>query len=350
MAGTVLAPEVKLQQSTKRKQVQTARPLLTLRALRLSHLQGWFIMTPTPAGDDKDFSRAPLVGVAVNAALAVIKIVAGTFGNSYALIADGIESTSDIVGSLIVWSGLQIAVRPANTRHPYGYGKAEPLAGAVAALALLAAAGTIAYQSVHEIITPHHPPHWATLLVLAVVVVVKWLMARWVGELGEASESTALQGDAWHHWSDALTSLAAFIGISISLIFGPGFEPADDWAALVACVVIAYGGTRLLVRAVRDILDAAPTGQYESRIRILAASVPGVLAIEKIRIRKSGLHHFVEIHVQVDADATVREGHDIGGKVRAVLRESNMRIADAHVHIEPYSKSVNQGPDERVST
>jgi cation diffusion facilitator family transporter len=294
----------------------------------------------TTADSENDFARAPLVGVAVNAALAVIKIVAGTFGDSYALIADGIESTSDIVGSLVVWSGLRISTRPATRRHPYGYGKAEALAGMVAALALLAAAGTIAYQSVHEILTPHHPPHWATLVVLAVVVAVKWTLARWVGELGEAADSTALQGDAWHHWSDALTSLAAFVGISIALIGGKGYEPADDWAALVACAVIAFSGVKLLVRAVRDVLDVAPGGDVVEQIRQLARQTPGVLAIEKCLVRKSGLRYFVEIHVQVDGDATVNRGHQIGGAVRAALRNSPLRIADAIVHIEPHETTT----------
>jgi cation diffusion facilitator family transporter len=281
-------------------------------------------------------ARVPLVGMAVNASLATIKILAGTFGNSYALIADGIESTADIVTSLVVWGGLQVASRPADDRHPYGYGKAEALAGFIGAVALLAAAAAIAVQSIREIITPHHLPHWSTLAVLAAVVAIKAALARWVGHMGDELDSTALAGDAWHHRSDALTSLAAFIGISIGLIGGPGFEPADDYAALVACVVIAYSGLRLLFLAARDVLDAAPAREFEERVRVVAAAVPGVLGIEKCRIRKSGLEYFVDIHVEVDGNATVREGHAIAGRVRAALRSPPHRIADALVHIEPH--------------
>jgi cation diffusion facilitator family transporter len=283
-----------------------------------------------------DAARVPLVGVAVNAALAAIKILAGTFGNSYALIADGIESTSDIVTSLVVWGGLQVASRPADEKHPYGYGKAESLAGVIAALAILAAAVTIAVQSIREIITPHHLPHWSTLVVLALVVVTKEMLARWVGRMGEEFNSTALHGDAWHHRSDALTSVAAFVGISIALIGGPGFEPADDWAALVACGVIAVGGLRLLWRSGREMLDRAPPVEFEQHVRALAGNVPGVLAIEKCKIRKSGLEYFVEIHVEVDGDATVRDGHDIARRVRGALTGSPHRIKDALVHIEPH--------------
>lgn len=281
-------------------------------------------------------TSVPLVGVAVNAALAALKIIAGMVGNSYALIADGIESTSDIVTSLVVWGGLRVASTPANERHPYGYGKAEALAGLVAAVALLAASALIAVQSVREILTPHHLPHWSTLVILLVVVGLKEGLARWVGRIGDEADSTALQGDAWHHRSDALTSLAALVGISIALVGGPGYEPADDWAALVACLIIAYNGVRLARLALREVLDAAPPKMFEDEVRRVAAEVPEVRGVEKCRIRKSGTAYFVEIHVQVDGDASVRDGHRIGGQVRARLRSSALRIADATIHIEPF--------------
>jgi cation diffusion facilitator family transporter len=284
-------------------------------------------------------TSVPLIGVAVNAALAMLKIVAGIFGNSYALIADGLESTSDIVTSLIVWGGLRVAATPADERHPYGYGKAEALAGSVAAIALLAAAVVIAVQSVREIFTPHHLPHWSTLLVLVAVIITKELLARWMGQIGSAENSSSLQADAWHHRSDAITSLAAFVGITIGLIGGPGYEPADDWAALLACLVIGFSGIRLLRVSVREVLDAAPPAVFEQRVRELALQVPGVKAIEKCRIRKSGLRYFIEIHVEVDGQATVHEGHVIGGKVRRALRESPLKIADAFVHIEPWNEA-----------
>ena len=281
-------------------------------------------------------SSVPLVGVAVNTSLACLKILAGVFGNSYALIADGIESTADIVSSLVVWGGLRVAGTPANERHPYGYGKAEALAGVVAALGILGAAGIIAVQAIREILTPHHLPHWSTLLILLLVVAVKETLARWTNRVGEQADSVALQADAWHHRADAISSIAAFIGISIALIGGPGYEPADDWAALVACTVIAYSGLRLLYITSRDILDAAPPKEVEQQVRSAALQVPGVRAVEKCRIRKRGTALFVEIHVEVDGHATVDEGHRIGGTVRSRLKSAGLRIADAFVHIEPY--------------
>ncbi len=299
-------------------------------------------MSLPPANDESSelpaLTSVPLVGVAVNAALAMLKIVSGIFGNSYALIADGLESTSDIVTSLIVWGGLRVAATPADERHPYGYGKAEALAGSVAALALLAAAVVIAIQSIREILTPHHLPHWSTLLVLVAVIVIKELLARWMGQVGSKADSSALQADAFHHRSDAITSLAAFIGISIGLVGGPGYEQADDWAALIACLVIGFSGVRLLRVSVREVLDAAPPARFEQQVRQVAEQVPGVKAIEKCRIRKSGIQYFIEIHVEVDGQATVQAGHVIGGKVRRSLRESPLRIADVFVHIEPWNE------------
>jgi cation diffusion facilitator family transporter len=289
-----------------------------------------------PDSSPPNLTSLPLVGVAVNASLAGLKIIGGVFGNSYALIADGIESTADIVTSLVVWAGLRVAEQPADERHPYGYGKAEALSGVVAAVGLLAAAAMIAAQSIREILTPHHLPHWSTLVILLVVIAVKWSLARWIGAVGRDVESTALEGDAWHHQSDALTSAAALVGISIALIGGPGYEPADDWAALAACLVIVYSGARLLRRALGDVLDAAPAKEFEDRVREVAAAVDGVQEIEKCRIRKSGTRYFVEIHVEVDPLATVRRGHDIAAAVRSELRRAEPRIADALVHVEPH--------------
>src|SRR5512139_623910 len=207
------------------------------------------------------------VGMAVNIVLAIVKIVTGVVGNSYALVADGIESTTDIVSSLVVWTGLKISSLPPDEDHPYGHGKAESMAGIVVALALLAAAVFIAIQSLREIITPHHAPAWFTLLVLALVIGTKETLYRFVFRVGDELTSTAVKGDAWHHRSDAITSTAAFIGISIALIGGNGYESADDWAALLACGVIVFNGYRIFYSALGEIMDAALPNPQQNEIR-----------------------------------------------------------------------------------
>jgi cation diffusion facilitator family transporter len=275
------------------------------------------------------------IGMAVNVVLAILKIVTGIMGNSYALIADGIESTADIVSSLVVWTGLKISSLPPDDDHPFGHGKAESIAGIVVALALLAAAVFIGIQSAREIITPHHAPEWFTLLVLALVIATKETLFRFVFKVGDELTSIAVKGDAWHHRSDAITSAAAFVGISIALIGGKGYESADDWAALFACAVILFNGFCIFRAALGEIMDAAVPNPIQKHIRELASFVPGVVQIEKCRIRKSGLGLFVDIHVVVDGDLTVRRGHEIAHEVSRQLKASHLSVQDVVVHVEP---------------
>ena len=275
------------------------------------------------------------IGMAVNIVLAIVKIVTGIVGNSYALIADGIESTADIVSSLVVWTGLKISSLPADQDHPYGHGKAESIAGLVVALALLAAAVFIAVQSVREIITPHHAPAWFTLLVLALVIGTKEALYRFVLRVGDELTSVAVKGDAWHHRSDAITSAAAFVGISIALIGGKGYEAADDWAALLACGVIGFNGYRVFRVALDEVMDAAVSPSLLDEVRLEAARVDGVIRVDECRIRKSGLGLFVDLQVRVDGNLTVFRGNDIAEDVATRLRASKLGVSGVMVHVEP---------------
>lgn len=279
--------------------------------------------------------RATRAGIVASAALAVVKILSGVLGNSYALIADGIESMLDIMSSMIVWGSLKIAAQPANERFPYGYGKAEPLGALAVATALLGAAVGITIQSAREIHTPHHAPEPFTLVVLVCVVVSKEIMFRVLYRIGQSIGSRALQTDAWHHRSDSLTSIAAFIGISIALLAGKGFESADDWAALFAAGVIAFNGSRLFRSAWREILDVSPPEETVERVREVAGKVESVAKIDKCKVRRSGLSLFVDIHVVVDGGLPVRTGHDIAHRVKDALMASGLGVLDAAVHIEP---------------
>ena len=281
-------------------------------------------------------ARLVLRGIALNAVLAAVKFAAGVFGHTYALIADAAESMLDILSSTLVWTGFRVAARPPDADHPYGHGKAEPLAGLAVALFVFLMAGWVASQAVHEIITPHQGPSWWTLLVLAGVIVTKVWFSRRMGIAGEEVGSTALGIEAMHHWSDAMTSAAAFIGISIALWGGKGWETADDWAALFACVIIAFNGFGMFTKALGDVMDTAAPQNFENEVRALALSVPGVHALDKVRMRKSGLSHLVDIQVRVDGDLTVREGHDIAHAVKDALMASDPHsISDVTVHIEP---------------
>ncbi len=281
-------------------------------------------------------ARLVLRGIALNAVLAVAKFAGGIFGNTYALIADGAESTLDIFSSVLVWAGFRVAARPPDADHPYGHGKAEPLAALAVAVFIFGMMIWVAIHAVREIVTPHLAPKWWTLPLLAGVVLVKTWFSRRMQDVGTAAGSTALRVEAMHHWSDAVTSAAAFVGIAIALLGGPGWESADDWAALLACIVIGLNGVTMLSRALGDVMDTAVPRDFENEVRALALEVPGVRALDKVRMRKSGLSHLVDIQVRVNGELTVREGHDIAHAVKDALMASRAhRITDVTVHVEP---------------
>lgn len=282
--------------------------------------------------------RTTLIGILLNACLAAIKLAAGILGHSYALIADAIESTFDVFSSLVVWIGLKIASKPADREHPYGHGKAEPLAATAIALALLAAAIAIANQSVQEIKVPHHAPAPFTLLVLLLVMATKEVLFRFVFNVGQAVKSTAVKADAWHHRSDAVTSAAAFVGISVALIGGKGYEGADDWAALFASAIIGFNAYRLLRPALAELMDTAPSADLGADVRRVAGAVAGVVGLDKCYIRKMGFEFYVDLHVIVDGALSVRQGHWIAHQVKDAVRRSNPRIVEVLVHIEPHEE------------
>ncbi|MBY0313628.1 MAG: cation diffusion facilitator family transporter [Phycisphaerales bacterium] len=298
-------------------------------------------------------SRAiTLVGLGVNVALALVKLLSGILGHSGALVADAIESLADIAGSLVIWSGLAIGSRPADDDHPYGHGKAEALAGLVVAIMVVAAGVGIAVKAVHDIRTPHTSPALFTLAVLVAVVVIKTGMFIAARRVAKAEGSGAVEVDAFHHVSDAITSLAAFLGITVALFgsrwfatVGWRWETADDWAALVAAGVILYNGLSLGRIPLRELMDATHPDDVQRAIepaRRVAMEIEHVRAIEKVRARKSGSGFWLDMHVQVDPDMPVRAAHAVGGRVRAAVRTKVPGVRDVLVHIEPYGPSASE--------
>ncbi|MBP2646884.1 MAG: cobalt-zinc-cadmium resistance protein [Gemmatimonadetes bacterium] len=288
------------------------------------------------AGQPGDGLRLAQAGMLLNTVLAIVKVLAGLIGHSYALIADGIESVADIFGSLIVWSGLRVARRSADDHYPFGYGKAEALAAAAVGLMLLGAAIGISIEAIREIMIPHHAPAPFTLAVLVCVVLIKELFFRRVSRAAVSSGSTAVQADAWHHRSDAITSLAAFIGISIALIGGPGWEQSDDWAALLAACVIVYNGVKVMRPALGELMDRAPGGALLIRVERAAHSVTGVLATEKLKMRRAGTAYYVDIHVQADPVLSLHEAHILSGMVKGAIRREVPEVSGVLIHMEPF--------------
>jgi cation diffusion facilitator family transporter len=280
--------------------------------------------------------RLAQTGLLINAVLVVVKVVTGIVGHSYALVADGVESSLDIFSSLIVWRGIQVAARSPDESYHYGYGKAESVAAAGVALLLMGAAVGIAIEAIREILTPHHLPASFTLVVLVLVVIAKETLFRRVLRAGVALDSGIVVADAWHHRSDAITSAAAFAGISVALLGGAEWAAADDYAALLASAIIAFNGARLLRPALADLMDRAPAAELLEHVAQIAGDEPGVLRIEKVLARRAGVGHFVTLHVQADPDMTLHDAHELGGRVRAHIVRHVPAVLDALIHMEPY--------------
>ena len=279
-----------------------------------------------------------VAGVAVNCLLALLKLGAGWMGNSNALVADGLESTLDVLSSAMIWGALKYAERPPDSDHPYGHGKMESLAGAGGALLLLIAGVLVATGRLKEILAGalnRPPPAAFTLAVLVAVVVIKEGLFRLGRRRGREVESSAVQSDAWHHRSDALTSLAAAIGITVCLVGGPAWVSADNWAALFSCAIIAFNGVRMLKASVGELLDEQAPGEVIEGIMAAARAVEGVDNVEKCRVRKSGLSLIADIHVRVQGEVTVTDGHFIAHRVKDALMGGGYNILDVTVHIEP---------------
>jgi len=279
--------------------------------------------------------KATYFSIVGNTCLAIIKGLAGIFGNSYALIADAIESTTDIFSSFLVLFGIKYSNRPADANHPYGHGRVEPLITFLVVGFLITSATIIAYESIANIGTPHELPKPWTLIVLGAIIIWKEYSFRLVMKRGIQTNSSSLKADAWHHRSDAITSIAAFVGISIALFLGKGYESADDWAALFASAFILYNSYLIFRPALGEIMDEHLYEDLEAQIRKVAVTVDGVIDTEKCFIRKSGMKFHIDLHAVVDGTISVKEGHDIAHLLKDTLRENIVELGHVLIHIEP---------------
>lgn len=279
--------------------------------------------------------RTTIFSLISNIVLALIKGIAGIVGHSYALIADAIESAVDSLSSLLVMLGISYASKPADENHPYGHGRMEPLITLLVVLALAGSACFIAYESIQHILTPHKVPKTWTLIVLAAIILWKEVSFQVVWRKGVMLNSTALKADAWHHRSDALTSVTAFVGITIAVMLGEGYETADDWAALIASGLILYNAYKIFRPALSEIMDEHIHEDIVEKIRKISNQVDGIEGTEKCHVRKVGMVYYVDLHARVDGSISVREGHELAHRLQDVLLEKLPAIGQVLIHIEP---------------
>lgn len=279
--------------------------------------------------------RLTKAGIFINIVLSVFKMLAGWFGQSSALIADGVESAVDAVGSSAVLLGIWLGSKPPTEKHPYGQGRAETLASLGVALLLVFVGVGIAYKSVNDILEPVSSPHPGALVVAILVIVIKFYLFRRSSAVGADLNSLSMKADAWHHLADGVTSLAALVGIAVAVFGGPGYEVADGWAALFASLMILFSAGKLFTPAVNELLDTSTDQEFVSRIRTIACSIDGVSGTHRCHIRKLGFNYYVDLDLLVDGDISVRRGHDLAHAVQARIKEEFPLVSKVFVHVEP---------------
>jgi len=285
----------------------------------------------------RDTTRAALLGLVVNIALGVVKLIGGILGNSFALISDAVNSLGDVLTSLIVLFALRVAQAPPDAEHPYGHTRAEAIAGANVALLLIVSALLVGWEAIHRISLPHHlPPSW-TLWIAGTNVLIKEGLFQYQSRVGKRTGSSAILAGAWDHRSDALCSLAVLLGLGMVRWGGPAWIGADEGAAMVVVTLIIWSGIVLFRRSSSELMDLQADSELVEDIRRTAQSIAEVRRVEKLWVRKSGLEYFVDIHIEVDAELTVAAGHHIGHQVKDLLVARYPSLRDVLVHLEPYS-------------
>jgi cation diffusion facilitator family transporter len=288
------------------------------------------------------------LGLAVNFSLGAAKLFAGLVGNSFALLSDAVNSLGDSLTSIVVLYALRVAQRPADAEHPYGHTRAEAIAASNVALVIILSGLVVGWESLQRLGTIHPaPPVW-TLWIAAANAVIKEGLYRYKVRVGRRIGSVAIIANAWDHRSDALCSLAVLAGLSLVRWGGPALADADEAAALFVVVAILTAGIRLFCSASSELMDPQADPEFVAQIRGVATAVPGVYAVEKLWVRKTGLEYLADIHIEVDGQMAVEEGHRIGHDVKDRLLDGFPALRDVLVHLEPAQRhAVPSGPEAR---
>ncbi len=285
----------------------------------------------------RDAMCAAWLGLLVNIVLGVSKLLGGILGGSFALISDAVNSLGDSLSSVVVVCALWVAQKPADEEHPYGHTRAEAIAASNVALLVILSALYVGWEAFHRMGGEHLvPPIWTLWIAGANVVIKEWLY-RYKVRVGIRTGSTAVIANAWDHRSDAFCSAAVLVGLVVVRWGGLGYAWADSVAALVVVVAILGTGIKLFRRSCSELMDLQADDRYVRRIRAVAEDVEGVLAVEKLWVRKTGLEYLADIHVEVDAEMTVDEGHRIGHLVKDQLLDEFATLRDVLVHLEPHT-------------
>jgi len=279
---------------------------------------------------------AVLFGLFSNLALIAIKAVAGILGNSFALLADAVESATDALSSLFLWMGLRYAQRPPDENHPYGHGRLEPLLTFLVVAFLLGSALSIGIQGYLNLKNPQTLPKPFTLVVLLGIIAWKEATFHYIRLKAKRLHSSVLQVEAWHHRSDALSSLFALVGIGMAWILGPDFAWLDEAAALISALILVLNAYRIFRKAFSEIMDEDVYQPLANRILEIGESLPFIMGIPTCRIRKLGTRYYVDLHVWVDPSMSVAQSHAHAHDLKDCIMADQPQIQDVLIHVEPY--------------
>jgi cation diffusion facilitator family transporter len=279
--------------------------------------------------------RAAFVAVTISVGLGLIQFLGGYFGHSVALMSDAVHSFGDALTSGVVFAALFYAQQPADAEHPYGHTRAEAVAGSNVALVLVLLGLGVLWEALSTLAEVSPVPEWYTLVIACAGILLKEGLYRYEIRVSQRTGSTAMRASAWDHRLDAFGSLAVLIGLALAHWGGPSWHTADHVAAIVVGLVLVWTGSRLFWSSLHELLDRQAEPAMLEAVRGEALSVSGVLGVEKLLVRKTGLEYLVDIHVEVDPDLSVRESHEIGHGVKKRLMQNNVTLKDVLVHIEP---------------
>jgi cation diffusion facilitator family transporter len=307
----------------------------------MSGLPGFHRSPPMPS-DGSSVRRVTVIGLIGNIAIAALKFVVGTVGFSQAVVADAVHSLSDTVTDLAVLLGLKYWSAPADDRHPYGHGRIETMVTLALGLVLTAVALGIGYRAISTVRETHpKQPQWIAFVGAAVSIVFKEILYRWTVAVGRRVRSSALLANAWHHRSDALSSIPAALAVVLALI-NPRWAFVDHIGAMVVCVIILHAAWGIIRPALDELIDSGAPEHVREQIRSLAAGLRGVETVHAIRCRRSGPGLHIDLHVTVDGSMSVREGHEISEAVKRYLLEHGPDIVDVVVHLEPHEGAAGE--------
>ena len=286
-----------------------------------------------------DAKRAAVWGLGVNSLLVISKLAGGIATGSAALIADAVNSIGDVASSMAVRGALSMAQVEEDDDHPYGHTKAESIAGLSVSLLVAFSAGLLGLETIKRFGSELAVPGIAAGVIAGGCAVIKEVIYRYTMQVAKRLDSSSLTAVAWDHRSDAIGSGLVAVSLIAAPYVGAWGRYIDPIAALCVCAALIYTGGRIFLSTAAELMDQQADGATVRQVREIAESVDGVQAIEKLRVRKSGLEYFIEIHVQVEGMMTVDAGHRIAHHVKDQLLVSLPRVRDVHVHIEPFSCS-----------